>query len=87
MTTYRVELEKRAVKDLKSLDGTARARVMAIIQTLADNPRPQGAKRLQGYDGEALRVRVGDYRVIYKVDDIVRVVAVIRIGHRREVYR
>jgi mRNA interferase RelE/StbE len=42
---------------------------------------------LKGYEGEALRVRVGDYRVIYKVDDVVRIVAVVRIGHRREVYK
>ena len=60
---------------------------MALVHALANDPRPAGAKRLKGYEGEALRVRTGDYRVIYKVDDAIRVVAVVRIGHRREVYR
>jgi mRNA interferase RelE/StbE len=87
VTTYRVELSRRAAKDLKALDGAAQTRVTAVIQALAHDPRPAGAKRLKGYEGEALRVRAGDYRVIYKVDDAVRIVAVVRIGHRREIYR
>lgn len=88
MTIYRVELSKRAIKELKALEAPASADVLAAIKALADDPRPAtGVKRLKGYSGQALRLRVGDYRVIYTVDDAVRVVAVVRIGHRREVYR
>jgi mRNA interferase RelE/StbE len=88
VTTYRVDLSKRAVKELGALAPPVRAQLVAAIQGRAADPRPAtGVKRLKGYEDQAFRLRVGDYRVIYKVDDAVRVVAVVRIGHRREVYR
>jgi mRNA interferase RelE/StbE len=88
VTTYRVELSKRAIKELKALDATVRADVLAAIGPLAHDPRPAtGVKRLKGYDGQAFRLRAGDYRVIYEVDDAARVVAIVRVGHLREVYR
>ena len=56
------------------------------MQPLAHHPRPDGCRKLQGSD-DAYRIRVGDYRVIYTVDDAVLIVAVERVSHRREVYR
>lgn len=75
-----------AVKERKRLDTTSRKRVDATLQSLLENPRPQGAKKLAG-SRQDWRVRVGDYRILYEVDDGGRLVTVWRIAHRREAYR
>jgi len=85
-TKYAIVLTPAAKRDLKALPRTILRRVDARILSLRENPRPQGAKKLQGREG-FLRIRVGDYRVVYQVVDDRRVVLVVRIGHRREVYR
>ncbi len=82
---YQLELETRALKELKSLPRERRALISAVLDDLERNPRPPGAKKLSGRDG--WRVRKGDYRVLYTVEDRLRLVRVYRIGHRREVYR
>lgn len=82
---YRLELETRALKELKSLPRERRELISDVLDDLERNPRPPGAKKLSGIDG--WRVRKGDYRVLYTVDDASRAVLVYRIGHRREVYR
>ena len=61
-------------------------RVIKAVEALADAPRPSGCKKLQGSE-DTYRIRVGDYRVIYSVDDSILIVAIERIRHRREVYR
>lgn len=83
--TYRVELRPAAVRALRKVDPQHRERIQGAIALLAQDPRPPGARALQGRRG--LRVRVGDYRVIYTVEDDVLLVAVVIVGHRREVYR
>ena len=83
--SYRVELESRAVKELTSLPKDRRELIAAVLDDLQSQPRPPGAKKLSGADG--YRVRKGDYRVLYAIDDEQRRVRVYRIGHRREVYR
>lgn len=83
---YRVELAPAAVRQLGRLHPTARARVAAAIDLLAEAPRPPGAKKLVGRDGE-WRVRTGDYRVVYEIHDRVLRVLVLRVAHRREAYR
>ncbi len=85
--TYRIQIANAA---LKALDGIAKAdavRIRTKVSALALEPRPHGAETLAGSSEGRLRLRVGDYRVIYRVDDGVLVVLVITIGHRREVYR
>ena len=84
--TYRIEFRPAALRDLEGFDKTARVRLGRKIEKLATNPRPSGVKKLAGEDG-LWRVRVGDYRIIYRIEDDRLVVLVIRIGHRREVYR
>ena len=84
MTAYRVELRPAAVRSLRKLDPQVRRRVQGAIAMLAQDPRPPGARALQGRPG--LRVRVGDYRILYTVDDDVLLVVVVRLGHRRDVY-
>ncbi len=84
MSQYRVALRPAAVRALRKLDPKVRTRVQGAIGLLAHDPRPPGARALQGRDG--LRVRVGDYRIIYTINDRVLTVVVIRLGHRRDVY-
>ncbi len=84
--TYAVTLTPAAARHLKRLDAPARRRVQAVIDLLATNPRPPAATMLVGGSGE-LRVRTGDYRIVYEVRDDVLLVLVIALGHRRDVYR
>ncbi|MBI3553195.1 MAG: type II toxin-antitoxin system RelE/ParE family toxin [Elusimicrobia bacterium] len=83
--SYRVEFETRARKEFLDLPNEAVRRLSPVFDDLAADPRPPGAKKLAGVDG--YRIRKGDYRVLYKIDDKNRLVRVFRVGHRREVYR
>jgi mRNA interferase RelE/StbE len=83
---YRVEIARRAFKALASLPRREQQRVRAAIDLLADQPRPPGCRALSG-ESDAYRVRVGDYRIVYEVIDDRLIVHVVRVGHRRDVYR
>ena len=83
---YRIQILPRAARELAALPYDVRQRVDTKIQSLADNPRPQGVEKLAGEDG-LYRVRAGDYRIVYSIQDDVLLVLVVRIGHRGEVYR
>jgi mRNA interferase RelE/StbE len=83
---YAIDFKPAALRDLKKLPKDIQQRISNAVSTLADDPRPHGVKVLQGGDG-LLRLRVGDYRVVYRVEDRALLVLVIRVGHRREVYR
>jgi mRNA interferase RelE/StbE len=82
--SYRIELRPAAVRALKKLDPPIRRRIQGAITLLADDPRPPAARALRGRPG--LRVRVGDYRIIYTVADDVLLIVVVTVGHRRDVY-
>ena len=82
---YEIELRPAAVRALKRVAHADRQRLQAAIALLAGDPRPPNARRLSGRPG--YRVRVGDYRIIYTVDQEVLLVVVVTLGHRREVYR
>lgn len=84
MSKYRIELRPAAVRSLRKLDPSVRHRLQGAIALLAQDPRPPAARALQGRPG--LRVRVGDYRIIYTVTDDVLLVVVVTLGHRREIY-
>jgi mRNA interferase RelE/StbE len=84
MTAYRIELRPAAIRALRKLDPQVRRRIQGAIAMLAQDPRPPGARALR--DRPGLRVRVGDYRIIYTVHDDVLLVVVVRLGHRREIY-
>lgn len=83
---YRVTYVASAAKALRKLDRQTARRILEVLNALADDPRPPGCITLQGGDGE-LRIRIGDYRVVYDVVDDELVVLILRVGHRREVYR
>ena len=84
MSEYRIELRPAAVRALRKRDPPIRRRVQGAIALLAQDPHPPAARALKGRPG--LRIRVGDYRIIYTVNDGVLLVVVVTLGHRREVY-
>ena len=87
MASYEVRLTRSARKELGAVDSREdRARLVAAMERLSGNPRPVGSVKLATSDS-TYRIRVGNYRVIYEVLDRLLVVDVIKIGHRREVYR
>ncbi len=83
---YEVEFETQVAKQLRDMQRGDLERVMDRVKALADDPRPQGSEKLAGM-ADAWRIRSGNYRVVYTVDDRAQVVTVTRVGHRREVYR
>jgi len=85
VSSYAVELKPSARKELESLPDSVLARVVSKLESLAHDPRPAGCKKLKG-DKDQWRVRIGDWRVVYMIDDINKLVSVTRIAHRREVY-
>jgi mRNA interferase RelE/StbE len=82
---YTVVVDRAAAKLLRKLDRPIQARLIAAIAALGIDPRPAGVVALAGHPG-LLRVRVGDYRIVYTVDDDVLTVLVVHLGHRRTVY-
>jgi mRNA interferase RelE/StbE len=84
---YRLSIKRGAVKELEAVAQKAdRQRLVARIEALAGDPRPPGCEKLAGHS-DRYRVRQGHYRVGYSVDDAERVILVVKVGHRREVYR
>ncbi len=84
---YRILIDTRAAKQLESLPKDIVQRVDKAILGLASDPRPPGTKRLRGKIQEGWRIRVGAYRILYRIDDATREVRIFAIGHRREIYR
>ena len=82
---YSLFILPRAQREIASLNKPDRERVVKAIRSLGDDPRPPGSLKLSGRNG--WRMRVGNYRVIYEIDDTVRSLTVLHVGHRRDVYR
>jgi mRNA interferase RelE/StbE len=85
MAKYRIEIKKSAVKELNKLQPQDLKIIIQKIQDLADDPRPTGCKKLTG--DEKYRIRSGQYRILYKIEDDVLVIYIVKIAHRRDVYR
>ena len=83
---YEVYLEKAAENDLKRLPTTIFQRIIPHIRALAENPRPSGSRKLTGSKND-WRIRIGDHRVVYEIDEKVKAVRIMRVRHRGEVYR
>ncbi|GEA26525.1 mRNA interferase RelE [Microcystis aeruginosa NIES-4325] len=83
--SYRVIIPKPVQKQLRELPPKVRSRLLAEIKLLADNPRPDGVKKLKGYE-DMYRIRVGSYRVIYEVEDGKMLVLVVSAVHRQSAY-
>ena len=83
---WRVELSPGVERELRGLESRVRARILRAFIRLETDQRPPGAKKLKGAD-DLWRVRVGDYRIVYQIQNLILVVLVVRIAHRREAYR
>ena len=87
MAKYRILVKASAAKEIERVGSKSdRRRIVEKIAGLAESPRPQGSEKLAGYD-DRYRVRQGDYRVVYLIDDKALNVTIFRVGHRRDVYR
>jgi mRNA interferase RelE/StbE len=82
---YVIEIKQSAAREIEALPLRDRRQVVERIERLANDPRPRGCEKLAG--GERYRVRQGDYRVVYTIEDALLVVWVVKVGHRRDVYR
>jgi mRNA interferase RelE/StbE len=82
---YDLRIKPSAVKELEALQAKDRRRIISKIQSLAEEPRPRGCEKLSGRD--RYRLRQGDFRILFELDDDARAVTVVKIGHRRDIYR
>jgi mRNA interferase RelE/StbE len=86
MASYSIELTSTAEKQLRKASKRDRPRLVAAIASLAENPRPPGVRKLRGYD-DIYRLRVGRFRIVYETVDDRLVIIVLKLGHRKDVYR
>ena len=82
---YRLEFTTAAARQLRKLDESIQLRLAPHLNSLPENPRPAGSKKLKGTVG--YRLRVGDYRILYEIEDTPSRILIVKIAHRREVYR
>ena len=85
MASYKLLIKASAAKELEALPRKDRSRMVVKMEGLADNPHPPGSEKLSGE--EKYRLRQGDYRVLYSIQDASATVTIVKIGHRRDVYR
>jgi mRNA interferase RelE/StbE len=83
--SYRIVIPKPAQKQLDNITKIERDRLILTLRSLANDPRPNGVKKLKGYDN-TYRVRVGDYRIIYEIKDRELIVLLLSVSHRKDVY-
>lgn len=86
MRVYQVVIGKLATKELKKLPKKEVQRIFPKIKNLSTQPRPEGCKKLKSQTEDLWRIRIGDYRVIYSIDDTISIVDIRRVGHRRDIY-
>ncbi len=85
MEEYKIIIKQSVAKDLRNIAQKDVKRILVAIQALADNPRPQQSKKLSGQ--ERYRLRQGNYRILYSIEDKNLIVCVVKVGNRRDVYR
>ncbi len=85
MAKYNIEIKKSAVKEIEHLPAKDIKGVLAKIHELANNPRPHGSQKLSNQ--ERYRIRYGNYRIVYAIEDDVLIVIVVKVGHRKDIYR
>jgi len=85
VASYKVLIKRSAAKELEALPVKDRRRVASRIQQLGSDPRPPGCEKLSGQD--RYRIRQGNYRIIYSIEDAVLTIVVVKVGHRRDIYR
>ena len=86
MDSYHIEWKPSAVRDLRRLERQVVERIIGAVESLVSNPFPSGARKLRGSD-QSYRIRVGDYRVVYEVFQSRLLIQIVRVRHRKDVYR
>jgi mRNA interferase RelE/StbE len=86
MASYEIEISRTAEKQLKKLPPADQRRVARAMLALADDPFPRGSRKLSGYE-DIFRVRIGRYRIVYSVSEKRLIIIVLKIGHRKDIYR
>lgn len=84
---YQIIIKRKAEKELDKVPKRMLPKIVAAIDCLENEPKPEGSKKLQASKENAFRIRVGDYRVIYVIEEEIKIVDIRKIGHRKEVYR
>ena len=83
---YLIKFKKRAAKELRKLPVAILKKASKSIDGLAKNPRPKGSKKLKGSDENMWRIRIGDYRVLYVIEETIKIVNIRKVGHRKDIY-
>jgi mRNA interferase RelE/StbE len=86
MKTYQVVLSKTAEKELERLPAQVISKIIPVLESLENNPRPSGCKKLKGFK-DFWRVRIGNYRIIYAINDVILLVDIREIGGRKDIYK
>jgi mRNA interferase RelE/StbE len=86
MATYKIEWKRSALKELEELPSPMISKVVSAVDNLSSNPFPQGVRKLMGSES-SYRIRLGDYRVLYSVIEKRLIIEIIRVGHRKDVYK
>jgi mRNA interferase RelE/StbE len=85
MEPYRIKFKASAAKEFRKLSSSIQKRIRASINALKTEPRPSGVTKLKGSD-QLYRIRIGDYRVVYSIDDAIKIILITRVRHRRDAY-
>jgi mRNA interferase RelE/StbE len=85
--SYKIVFRRIAQKELDEIQNPYAIKIVLAINNLSEDPRPAGCKKLKVPDTALWRIRIGDYRVIYSIEDVVKIIEVIRVGHRGDVYQ
>lgn len=83
---YKLLIERRAEKDIKRLEAPLFTKITTRIKELSNTPHPQGSRKITGSQND-WRIRIGDYRILYEIDNKTKTIKVMRVKHRREAYR
>jgi len=83
---YSIRFKKSAEKEIEKLPVSVVKRIIPAIDDLALNPRPKGSKKLESKE-EIWRIRIGDYRVLYSIEDVIKIIEIRHIGHRKDIYK
>ena len=84
--SYRIVISKRALKELELIPSKINSQVISTINNLSLEPRPPGCRKLKGQQEYFWRVRIGNYRVIYVIEDVIKIIQIRRIAHRKDIY-
>ena len=82
---YNISIKKTASKELEKLPKKIIILITNSIYTLASEPRPNGCKKLKGVNSDLWRIRIGDYRIIYSIDEVIKIIDIKKVGHRKDI--